>query len=415
MKAVILAGGYGKRLQPLTLRTPKGILPVADSTIIEMTLKELEKLKIEKAILSLNKNQSKVKDLLNERYKGIKIEYVFEDSKKDADKLGAIGALAFIIKKFGQDDYIILGSDNYIKGLNYEKMLKQHKEKNSEATIALYELSDMTKVSSYGIAVLNDEKNIKRFQEKPKVEEANSKLASTFNYLITKNFSKKILEYVNMKQKEGKKSDNIGDLWEYYLKNSKIHGFEFSGEWGDIGKPLPYIEINHKALNNVKRDISRDADYGNNVKISGNVIIKKGCKIKDNTIIIGPCFIDKNVTIGENSMIGPYTTILHDTIIGKNNFINGSILFEKIKTKEKVKITRALIDGGCEIKENNKIEEQATIGYLCTIEKDSQILYNTKLWPFLTIGKNSTINGMIKYEIDYIKFEPRIKNSKYWK
>jgi hypothetical protein len=55
------------------------------------------------------------------------------------------------------------------------------------------------------------------------------------------------------------------------------------------------------------------------------------------------------------------------------------------------------------------------IGYSCTIEKDSQILYNTKLWPFLTIGKNSTINGTINYELDYIKFEPRIKNSKYWK
>jgi mannose-1-phosphate guanylyltransferase len=380
-----------------------------------MTLKELEKLKIEKVILSLNKNQSKVKELLDERYKGIKIEYVFEDSKKDSDKLGAIGALAFIIKKFGQDDYIILGSDNYIKGLDYAKMLQQHKEKKSDATIALYELNDMSKVSYYGIALINADKRITDFQEKPKVEEANSKLASTFNYLITKNFSKKILEYVALQIKKGKKPDNVGDLWEYYLESSSIHGFEFSGEWGDLGKPLPYIEINHKALNFVKREISREAEYGLNIKISGNVIIKKGCKIKDNAIIIGPCFLDENVTIGENSIIGPYTTILHDTIIGKDNFINGSILFEKIKTHENVKITRALIDGGCEIQENNKIEEQATIGYSCTIEKDSQILYNTKLWPFLTVGKNSTINGTINYELVYIKFEPRIKNSKYWK
>ncbi|MDD5499733.1 MAG: NDP-sugar synthase [Candidatus Nanoarchaeia archaeon] len=415
MKAVILAGGYGTRLQPLTLRTPKGILPVANSTIIEMTLKELEKLKIEKAILSLNKNQIKVKEFLDEKYKGIKIEYVFEESKKDADKLGAIGALAFIIKKFGLDDYAILGSDNYIKGLDYEKMLAQHREKKSEATIALYELMDMSKVSNYGIAVMDKDKRITHFQEKPKAEEANSRLASTFNYFITKDFSKKILEYVSLMIKGKKKPDNVGDLWEYYLETSSIHGFEFSGEWGDLGKPLPYIEINRKALNAIRRDISREAEYGNNVKISGNVIISKGCKIKDNAIIIGPCFIDSNATIGENSIIGPYTSILHDTSIGNDNIISGSIIFEKIKTKSNVKITRALIDGGCEIQENNKIEEQAMIGYSCTIEKDSQIFYNTKLWPFLTIGKNSIINGAINYELDYIKFEPRIKNSKYWK
>jgi len=164
-----------------------------------------------------------------------------------------------------------------------------------------------------------------------------------------------------------------------------------------------------------KRDICREAEYGANIKISGNVIIKKGCKIKDNAIIIGPCFIGERVVMGENSLIGPYTTVLHDTIIGKNNIVNGSILFEKIKTKEGVKITRALIDGGCEICENNKIEEQAMIGFSCIIDKDSQVLYNTKLWPFLTIGKDSTINGAINYEIDYMIFEPRIKNSKYWK
>jgi len=415
MKALILAGGYGTRLQPLTLRTPKGILPVAGTTLIEMALKEIEKLKVEKVILSLNKNQQKVKDFLDENYNGLKIDYIFEDSKKDSDKMGAIGALANVIKKFGADDYIILGSDNYTKGLDYEKMLSQHLEKKADATIALYELYDMSKVSYYGIAVLGSDKKITYFQEKPKVEEANSKLASTFNYLITKDFSKKILDYVALKIKEGKKPDNVGDLWEYYLNKSKIFGFEFSGEWGDLGKPLPYIEINHKALNLIKRDICREAEYGANIKISGNVIIKKGCKIKDNAIIIGPCFIGERVVMGENSLIGPYTTVLHDTIIGKNNIVNGSILFEKIKTKEGVKITRALIDGGCEICENNKIEEQAMIGFSCIIDKDSQVLYNTKLWPFLTIGKDSTINGAINYEIDYMIFEPRIKNSKYWK
>lgn len=414
MKAIILAGGYGTRLQPLTLRTPKGVLPVANSTIIESTLKELEKLNIEKVILSLNITQFKFKEFLEKKYRGLQIDFVFENTSKNSEKLGAVGALAYVMKKYGNDKYIILGSDNYIQGLDYEKMLKKHEEEKAEATIGLYELKDMKKVSNYGIAVMDENKKIIYFQEKPKQEEAKSKLASTFNYIITKEFSEKITNYVTMKLKNNEKPDNLGDLWEYHAKSSKILGFKFNGEWGDLGDPSSYIEINHKALKNLKRKISRDADCGNNVKIIGNVIIEKGCKIKDNAVIIGPCFIDKNVTINEDSVIGPYTTILHDTTIGKRNTINGAIIFEKVKSRQNVKITKAIIDGKCEIKEDNKIEEKAMIGYSCTIEKNSQIFCDTGLWPFLTIGENSTINGSINYELDYVNFGKKVENSKYW-
>ena len=101
--------------------------------------------------------------------------------------------------------------------------------------------------------------------------------------------------------------------------------------------------------------------------------------------------------------------------IGKNNIIAGSILFENSETNNKVKITRAIIDGDCVINEDNRIEEQAMIGYSCCIDSHSQILYNTKLWPFLTVDKNSILNGKIYYELENMIHEPRIKKSCYWK
>ncbi len=353
MKAIIMAGGYGTRLQPLTLRTPKCVLPIGDTTSIVTILKQLESVGVKEVIISLNKNQIKVKEFIESEYKGLKIKYDFEESKTDADKLGVIGALLDVIKRAGADDYIVVGADNYTQGLDYKKMLNQHKSRKSDITIALFELSDVTKVSRFGIGVLNKDDRIIQFQEKPRVEEALSMLASTFIYVINKSFLKKELpDYVKKEKTEGRKPDNIGDLWAFYSDKLRIHGHVFHGYWGDVGKPDYYVEINHKALDNINRRVDASVKFGENVKVSGKVIIKKGCVIGDNVIIIGPCLIGENTSIGQGTIINPYSTILNDAELGKNNIIGGSILFENVKTKDNVKITRALIDGDCIIYEN---------------------------------------------------------------
>jgi len=376
----------------------------------------LENIGISEVIISLNKNQVKVKDFLDSKNLELKISYVFEDTACDSDKLGAIGALKFVVDKFGADDYFVLGADNYTQGLDYNEMLSMHEENKADATIALFELSDITKVPSFGIGVIDDNDRIVSFQEKPKVEEAKSMLASTFIYVMSKNFlCKHLPEYVRKELKACRKPDNMGDLWAHFARKLKIFGHVFSGYWGDVGSPLPYVEINHRALDAIKRRIHEGVKLRRDVKILGKVIIEKGVNIDENVTIIGPCIIGKNVKIKQGSIIGPYTTLLRDVKIGKNNIIAGSILFENSETNNKVKITRAIIDGDCVINEDNRIEEQAMIGYSCCIDSHSQILYNTKLWPFLTVDKNSILNGKIYYELENMIHEPRIKKSCYWK
>ncbi|MBN1923538.1 MAG: NDP-sugar synthase [Nanoarchaeota archaeon] len=415
MKAIIMAGGYGTRLQPLTLRTPKCVLPIGDTTALISILKQLERVGVNEAVISLNKNQVKVKEFIDSQYTGLKIRYDFEESKEDSDKLGAIGALLEVVKKAGADDCIIVGADNYTQGLDYKKLMEHHKNKKADVTIALFELTDITKVSRFGIGVLNKDSRIIQFQEKPKVEESLSMLASTFIYIVNKEFLKKELpEYVKKERLEGRKPDNIGDLWAYYSDKLRIYGYKFSGYWGDVGKPDYYVEINHKALDMIERHTDKSVKLGNNIKVSGKVIIRKGCVLGDDVIIIGPCIIGENTMIGQGTIINPYTTILRDAEIGKNNNISGSIIFENVKTKDNVKITRALIDGDCIILENNRVEEQAMIGYSCLIGANSQILYNTRLWPFLNVDNNSIINSKIYYNMDYMIQEPVIKKSKYW-
>lgn len=416
MKAIIMAGGYGTRLQPISLRTPKCLLPVGDSTTILKTLNQIKEVGIEQVIISLNKNQGKVKDFIESKGLDLNIKFLFEQTEEDSDKLGAIGALQYVINNFGADDYLIIAADNYIEGLNFKKMIREHKTAKADATIALFNLTDVSKLSLFGISVLNKDNRITSFQEKPKAEEALSTLASTFVYIVTKEFlSKELPEYVDKEKRAGRKPDNLGDLWAYYLNKKKINGYVFNGYWGDVGSPLYYVDVNHKALDRIEKSIHSSVKLNPSVKISGKVVIKKGVKIDKNVVIIGPCVIGENTKIGQGTIISPYSTILNNVSIGKNNRITGSILFENVKTHDNVKITRAIIDGNSEIRENNRIEEQAMIGFSCKVEPNSQILYNTKLWPFLNVEKNSVINSKIFYQLKDTIYEPDIKESRYWK
>lgn len=416
MKAIILAGGYGTRLQPLTLRTPKSLLPLGDSNGIMKIIKSLENTDVDEIIISINKNQEKVKEFLSSQKLNYKLRFIFEQTESDVDKLGAIGALVYITKKCGYDDYIVLGADNYFKGIKLSDLINQHKMNKADVTIAHYDLEDISKVSSFGVGVVNQNNKIIKFQEKPSIEKALSTLASTFLYYLSKEFVKKHLpDYVKKEINKGKKPDNIGDLWEHFCTKLNVYAFTFKGYWGDIGRPLGYIDANRRALDEINTKIDKNIKIASTSKISGKVIIEKNCEIENDVVIIGPCIIRKNVKIGRGSIVGPYTTILHDSVIGPYNIINGSIIFEKVSTKSNVKINRAIIDGNTIILNNTKVEEHTMIGFSCKINENSQILYNTKLWPLLSVDKGSMINGIIFYPKQYLNNLTNLKKSKYWK
>jgi len=416
MKAVILAGGYGTRLQPMTLRTPKCILPLGDKNSIMHIITNLSKIGIKEIIVSLNETQFKVKDYLDSLKLSVTINYCFEKSTSDENKLGAIGALLYVVKRFGPDDYLIVGADNYTQGIDYKEFVAFHRAKKADVTIALYELSDVSRVQRFGIGVLNNDSRITRFQEKPKVKEALSNLASTFIYLINKDFFTRLLpDYVNKELSAGRRPDNIGDLWAYYCRMIKIYGFKFSGYWGDVGQPDYYVETNRKALDLIQVHIHKSVALPKSSKVSGNVIIEEGAKINKNVVIIGPCLIGRGVSVDEGSMIGPYTTILNNTVIGKNNIVAGSIVFSRVTTGDNVKINHAIVDGNAVIHNDCRIHENAMIGYNCIINSDSQILTGSKIWPFIQLDTGSVINSKIFYPIESTPYKDIVMNSNYWK
>jgi len=186
MKAIILAGGYAKRLWPLTKNKPKQLLSVGGMPMIEYIMEKLETQKeIDKIIISTNeKFEDNFEQWLSE-YKSVKdISLVIEPTLLEENKLGSVGALGYLIRKKNIDEELmIIGGDNLFE-FDLRDLINYYREKEGNV-VALYDLKSIQKARSYGVAKVDEEMRIIDFVEKP--ENPPSTLVSTANRLSDRN------------------------------------------------------------------------------------------------------------------------------------------------------------------------------------------------------------------------------------
>jgi glucose-1-phosphate thymidylyltransferase len=240
MKAIILAGGFAKRLQPLTKETPKPLLPILGKPIIQHLLEKVQAVpNIDKIFVSTNKKferhftnwMSYIKNSKN-------VELVIENHSSDDKKLGAIGSLKHLIDKYNiDDDVMILAGDNLFE-FQLADFVNYYNEKKTPV-VAFFDMVNIKKVRGrYGVVILDENKKVKEFQEKP--EQPNSTLVSTGCYIFSKEVLGMIDEYLWNKNNP----DAPGFFLEWLSKKVDVHGFVFKERWFDIGHIDCYNEAN---------------------------------------------------------------------------------------------------------------------------------------------------------------------------
>lgn len=214
-KAVILAGGFGTRLRPLTYEIPKALIPLHGKTHIEHQLDLFKKYNTETVVLAVGHMKEKIENYLKDGKEfGISIEYI-----KENEPLGTAGALGLNKDKFTEAFFCINGDD--VREINLEEMHEFHKKNNAMITIALAEVADTAK---YGIAKLKENK-ILEFVEKPQ-NNPPSNLASTGLYIIEPEALNLIPEGFTMLEK---------DVFPKVAQMGKLFGYKFKGQWLDTG------------------------------------------------------------------------------------------------------------------------------------------------------------------------------------
>lgn len=253
MKAIILAGGYAKRLWPLTKNKPKQLLSVGGRPMIEYIIEKLEaQEEIDKIIISTNEKFGKnFKEWLLE-YKSIKdISLVIEPTVSEKNKLGSVGALGYVIREKNIDEELmIIGGDNLFE-FDLGDLIKYYREKKGNV-VALYDLKSIQKARSYGVARVDEEIRIIDFVEKP--ENPPSTLVSTACYMLSTEGVKSIITYLD----KGENPDAIGFFIKWLIKRERVFGFVFSGKWFDIGSLESLKEADLVYTKNKKRKVCNE-------------------------------------------------------------------------------------------------------------------------------------------------------------
>lgn len=238
MRILILAAGYGTRLYPLTIDLPKALIPIDGDTVLDLILYKINKLDnadIEQiALISNDRFYSNFIQWQQES--GLNVDILNDKTTSPENRLGAIGDIRFVLNQLPEDDWLVIGSDNYFSW-DLNKFLEFAKDKKDFPSLGVYKLDNKERCKKFGILDLDEEKKIVDFQEKPENPKSNN-VAVCLYY-----FPKKTIKLFNTFVEETGVEDMVGKYIEWLIKKTDVYGYVFNGQWFDIGDKETLEEI----------------------------------------------------------------------------------------------------------------------------------------------------------------------------
>lgn len=331
--AVILAGGVGKRLRPLTEYRPKPLIPVAGRPCIDYVMRSLVKGGFDQHIITTGYLSDRlIKRIGDGTQYGATIVYSFE-----AEPAGTAGA----VKKVSSflDSTFLVASGDVLADVDIGALYEYHKKKGAMATMALTKVNDPT---TFGIVKLDKENRITRFLEKPKKKEIFSNQINAGIYVL----EPKVLDYIP----EDQLYDFSKQVFPVLLEEKRpVYGKKIKGIWRDIGKPSDLLEASLDVVEREGQKMSIEK-----VKTRGKIILGKNSAIEKGVKIIGPVYIGDDVYISSGSVIDN-SCIYNNVFIDRDVELKDSIILDGSKVGWQSEILKSVISRDCQIEEDVRI------------------------------------------------------------
>ncbi|MCC6892461.1 MAG: glucose-1-phosphate thymidylyltransferase [Anaerolineae bacterium] len=311
MKGLILSGGKGTRLYPLTYTNAKQLIPVANKPVLVRVIESIRDAGVDEIGIVIGQTGPQIQEVIGDGSKqGVKITYIPQESPD-----GLAHAVKISRDFLGDERFVMFLGDNVIQG-GITQLISDFAKSDWNSQIVLKEVENPT---AYGVAKLRDDGSIEQLIEKPKNPPSNLALVGIYM------FDPSIWEAVNSIQPSKRGELEITDAIQWLVNAGKrVFPHVHKGWWIDTGKPTDMLEANSLVLEELVPGIAVDATV-ENAQIDHRVTIESGAKII-NSVVRGPTIIGEN-TIIENSYIGPFTSIYHHVTI-QNCEIERSIVLE---------------------------------------------------------------------------------------
>ncbi len=372
MTAVVMAGGEGSRLRPLTSQYPKPLVPVVGTPVVEHILRLLRDHGITRVILTLQYLGAEIRNRLGDGSDlDMEIEYVIED--RPLGTAGSVRNAAHLL----DGTFLVISGDG-LTDIDLTSVIDEHRRRGSRASIVLKSVPNPLE---YGVVVTDPDGRVRRFLEKPSWGEVFSDHANTGIYVIEPS----VLEHI----KPDTSVDWSQDVFPRMLRRHEpLFGIVAEGYWCDIGSLQSYMQANWDALEGrVRCHIPGRRE--------GNVWIGDGVEFGIGVQLEGPAFVGDEVKLKAGAYINGHAVIDKYAIIDNNAKVSHTVIWPHSYIGENCRLRQSIVCRNVTVKDGSLLEDNTVIGDDCVIGRGSRIRSGVKIWPHKEIEPGSTVNESI--------------------
>lgn len=357
MKAMIMAGGEGSRLRPLTCDCPKPLVPILDRPVMEYALDLLKSHGVQDVGVTLMYLSDRIMNHFGEGNDfGVRLSYYIEESP-----LGTAGSVRQAAAQMNET-FAVLSGDG-LTDADLSAALAFHKQRRAMATLVLKRVELPLE---YGVVITDAEGRVRRFLEKPGWGEVFSDLVNTGIYIL----EPEVMDLIP----EGKPFDFSRDLFAMMLKRElPIYGYQMEGYWCDIGDISAYIKAHVDLMDG---RIKLQSPFK-----AGGVVRMPGAKINQGAVIEGPCYIGKGACVEAGARIGPYTVLGRGSHVETGASVKRSVLFPGTRLGERAQARGCVMLTGAELSRDSSAFEESAIGTGAIVGERCMLMPGVRIWP----------------------------------
>jgi NDP-sugar pyrophosphorylase family protein len=340
MKAILLAGGKGTRLRPLTVHTPKPIVPIFNRPFLYYQIDLLRQVpEIDEVILSLNYQPRRIEEIFGEgEGLGLKLRYVVEPMP-----LGTAGAVRYAGDSLTES--VVVFNGDVLTQVDLAAVLALHRERKARATIVL---TPVENPRAYGLVETDARGNVQRFLEKPGEDEITCNTINAGIYVLEPDTFERI-------PKETAWSIERSFFPSLIERGETFVAYVYDGYWIDIGTPAKYLQVHRDIMDGRYAappfDGQRDKPW-----------VSPGARLEEGVEVHGPCFVDESVVVKQGTRILPYSVIGRQTHVDEAAVIDGAIVWSNGWIGREAVVRGSILGRNCHVGRNAVLESPVVLG-----------------------------------------------------
>lgn len=370
MKAVVMAGGEGSRLRPITVNRPKPLVPICNQPIMEHIVTLLKRHGITEVVSTLYYLGDEIQAYFGDGSDhGISMTYSVEDTP-----LGTAGSVKKAERLLSDGTFVIVSGDA-LTDCDLTKAIEFHKRKKSMATLILYRVPNPL---DFGVVITGDDGRILRFLEKPSWSEVFSDTVNTGMYIL----EPEVFDLMEV----GGNYDWSKDIFPRILAEGKpLYGYVMDEYWCDVGSLTQYREAQEDMLSGKVNLPVAGAEFQPGVWVDVNTVIEEGA------VIAAPVCIGRGCKIKAGATLGPYTTIGDNSLVMENATAERSVVWDGAYIGLNAGIHSATLGSRVTVKRDAVVREDAVVADRCLLDVGSLVRPRVKLWPDKIIERGATV------------------------